>query len=260
LLLKLAVLSCCVSCRREDMRFLVQGTFSVTAFFCSLLIEVHAATLVQQQCKYEAIRNGLNGTGLFATMFDDFSRAPIFDPTLRTSTVEVMPIDTANLRLKRSMKLKIQNTVRKSDSTVNVRRRRFINFVPPENTTPSPSTASRTPQQRSLCSWRTSLDVDVTRYPRNIKKAECNHVSGDNSCNFSFSYVFRQFPGIIERLKLETECEIVYGQIEVIRECCDRGVYSQQTEWTAWPVGCACAEKNIRNVTPTGPLRNRRRA
>ncbi|KAH3825730.1 hypothetical protein DPMN_127611 [Dreissena polymorpha] len=126
-------------------------------------------------------------------------------------------------------------------------KRMLIDIHSPTETT---DTSEEPTNARSLCPWTYIYDVNITRYPRKLMKAVCNHNAGDNSCDFSSSRVFDAFPRIMDRLRLDTECEIVYGQIMVVYECCEDGNYSRIDEWVEWPVACACSRKRVRVVQP----------
>ena len=111
-------------------------------------------------------------------------------------------------------------------------------------------------ENRSMCPWRRVLDVNMTRIPHNMYKAECIHDAGNNMCDFSFPRLMdtmdeeraRGYRAFLDYLSLETECAVVYDRKNVQVECCEDGIYRRESVWIDWPVACACARKKRRVI------------
>ena len=113
---------------------------------------------------------------------------------------------------------------------------------------PAPPTSSDE-RERSLCSWDWVLDINSTRWPRNMYKAVCAYNSGHNQCNFNFSNVNNFDTSALDHLRLETECALVKAPVRIQNECCINGEPVTRTAWIDWPVACVCARKRIYNVS-----------
>ena len=122
-------------------------------------------------------------------------------------------------------------------------KRQFMAPMPQQRRT---SSSPEDVQNRSLCPWDDVLDVDITRIPNNMYKAVCHDDNENNRCDFSFSRLMRDNHLLLGFLSLETECAVVYSQINVQFECCEEGRYSIREEWIDWPVACTCARKRVR--------------
>ena len=141
---------------------------------------------------------------------------------------------------------------------VRARFKRQFSIPMPSQRQTSTSDDPESIENRSMCPWRRMLDVNMTRIPRRMYKAECIlDDTGNNMCDFSFPRLMnsmdeeraRGYRAFLDYLSLETECAVVYDRKRVRIECCEDGVYRQETAWIDWPVACACA-KMKRRVAP----------
>lgn len=126
-------------------------------------------------------------------------------------------------------------------------KRQFLMPMPSQNEVPPTDEESDSVRTRSLCPWSWVRDVNATRIPRVMFKAECHHDNGNNMCDFSFSNLMdnNRTRGYLEYLSFETECALVYHRIRVRFECCEAGVYRVVSEWIDWPTSCACSRKKV---------------
>lgn len=134
----------------------------------------------------------------------------------------------------------------------NSRRKRFMAMVPQQRE--PPTSEPELLMERSTCPWRMVQDYNATRFPRSMERAVCLHNNGDNRCDTSFLDVNRtnsHVRNMLGLLQIHTECALIYAKVNIVVECCDRGIYFRQMEPIDWPVACTCSRKRTISVTPS---------